>query len=416
MENKWKYLEAEPGAQFNEKELALLDEFDRALVKGIANAVSKQVEERTELQKQIDTIFAKMETSRPAGKTGSSLERKEANDWLKKFFKREIKEGSGITAGIDYMATDPDSAGGYLVPELLAAEIAHCVAEAGMARMKMRYLPFNGPGNTRRIPKELNSITVSWIDEGAKKPISNLTLDEVLQELKKLAVISIMTEELVEDSAIDLVSFVGKRIAEKIAEEEDRVFFAGDTLAGDPFNGILNASGVVDVFQGAGDVVADITADDLLKMVYAIPRSGRRGAEFFVHSDVLYYIQKLRVDLLAPGDNLGGYLLQQPINGEPARLWGYPVNVVDQLPDGDTATDATPFAIFANLEKTCVYGDKNNLRLKILDQATIEDAEGNQMHLAQQDAVALRVFKRVGYVPVLPECIAVLNTGTEGSA
>lgn len=384
--------------------------------KALDAAQQEKKEDDALIQKQLDTIFAKMETSRPAGKTGSSLERKEANDWLKKFFKREIKEGSGITAGIDYMATDPDSAGGYLVPELVAAEIAHCVAEAGMARMKMRYLPFSGPGNTRRIPKELNSITVSWIDEGAKKPVSNLTLDEVTQELKKLAVISIMTEEIVEDSAIDLLSFVAKRIGEKIAEEEDRVFFAGDTLAGDPFDGVLNASGVVNVYQGAGDVVADITADDLLKMVYAIPRSGRRGAEFYVHSDVLYYIQKLRVDLLAPSDGLGGYLLQQPINGEPARLWGYPVNVVDQLPDGDTATDSTPFAIFANLEKTCVYGDKNNLRLKLLDQATIEDAEGNQMHLAQQDAVALRVFKRVGYVPTLPECIAVLNTGTEGSA
>jgi HK97 family phage major capsid protein len=386
---------------------------EEKIVAEIQDKVRTAIDEKTSgFQAQLDHIFTKFETSRPATKGfANSIERKETNAWLKKFFKKELQTKESGLGTLDYMATDPDSAGGVLVPDLLALEIMHCVEESGVARRKMRYMPFSGPGNSRRIPKELGSITVSWVDEAGKKPVSNLILDEVVHELKKLAVISIMTEEIVEDSAIDLLSFVAKRIADAISEEEDRVFFAGDTALGDPFDGILNATGVVTVPMGAGDVATDITADDLLAMVYAIPKSGRRNAEFYFHSDIMYYIQRLRVDLVAPGDNLGGYLVTQPTDGQPPRLWGYPVNIVDQLPDGDTAVAETPFAIFGNLERTCVYGDKGGFRIKLLDQATIEDAFGNQMHLAQQDAVALRVFKRVGYVPVLPGCIAVLTTG-----
>jgi hypothetical protein len=46
-----------------------------------------------------------------------------------------------------------------------------------------------------------------------------------------------------------------------------------------------------------------------------------------------------------------------------------------------------------------------------LDQASVYDADGTLINLAERDMLALRVHKRVGYVPVLPDGIAVLSTG-----
>ena len=71
--------------------------------------------------------------------------------------------------------------------------------------------------------------------------------------------------------------------------------------------------------------------------------------------------------------------------------------------------------IFANLQKTCIYGDKNQIHTKLLTEATLTDSEGGTISLAQNDAVAVRVYKRVGYVPVLPEGIAVMIAGAAGS-
>ena len=66
---------------------------------------------------------------------------------------------------------------------------------------------------------------------------------------------------------------------------------------------------------------------------------------------------------------------------------------------------------FGNLQKTCVYGDKQGLRVKMLDQASLYDTNGTLINLAEKDMIALRVHKRVGFVAVLPAGIAVLSTG-----
>jgi HK97 family phage major capsid protein len=370
-------------------------------------------------QKQLDDIFVKMETSRP-GRPGANkkAEKELTRKWLVAYLKKQPREA--IEAELkDFTPTHTtvalDDSGAVLVPELLASEINHYIIEGGIARREMRYYPISGPGNTRNLPVETGGVSVSWVDEAGPKPITGLTLERVQQKLEKLAAIAVITEELIEDAAFDLVSYIARRIADAIATEEDRVFFAGDTSGGDPFDGIINAAGTVPVYLGAGTDMDDVTADSLLAMVYSIPKHARPGAKFYMHSDVLYRIQKLRIDVLAVGDGLGGYLVQPATASAPASIWGYPIVTVDQLPDAlDDVTD-TGFMIFANLQKTCVYGDKNNIHTKLLTEATLTDSEGGTISLGQNDAVAIRVYKRVGYVPVLPEGIAILIAGEAGS-
>lgn len=311
----------------------------------------------------------------------------------------------------DYMREGDDASGGYLVPPpALMAEINRFTELYGVARREMRYLPFSGPANSRKIPRLGSSVSVYWASEAGKKSKTKPSFELVTQTLKKIVAIAIYTEELVEDSAIDINALLGELFGEAVAKEEDRVFFAGDTNDGDAYNGILNATGIVPVVMGDGDVAADIDVDDLIEMKYAVPKEVRQTGKFYGNSAIFKLCEKLK-------DKNDRYILHDAQNGNAPTLCGRPYEELDILPDDDLVTEETPFLIYTNLKKTCVYGDKGTLRLKLLSEATLDfddsDESPNNINLAENDMQALRIVKRTGYVPVLPSGIAVLKTGGE---
>lgn len=311
----------------------------------------------------------------------------------------------------DYMREGDDASGGYLVPPpALMAEINRFTELYGVARREMRYLPFSGPANSRKIPRLGSSVSVYWASEAGKKSKTKPSFELVTQTLKKIVAIAIYTEELVEDSAIDINALLGELFGEAVAKEEDRVFFAGNTDDGDVYNGILNATGIVPVFMGDGDVAADIDVDDLIEMKYAVPKEVRQTGKFYGNSAIFKLCEKLK-------DKNDRYILHDAQNGNAPTLCGRPYEELDILPDDDLVTEETPFLIYTNLKKTCVYGDKGTLRLKLLSEATLDfddsDESPNNINLAENDMQALRIVKRTGYVPVLPSGIAVLKTGGE---
>lgn len=308
----------------------------------------------------------------------------------------------------DYLNITDDAQGGYLVPPpQLVTEVNRFVEEYGIARSDMRYLPFSDAGNERKIPALDAAVSVYWVGEAGAKPSTKPTFKLVTQTLKKLAAIVPITEELLQDSAIDIIKLLGELFGEAIAREEDRVFLTGRTANGDPYDGILYASGVVNVDMGTGKLVDDITADDLLELIYAVPTSIQKTGTFYLSPAVFKRIQQLK-DAAS-----GQYIVQSPVGSQPATIWGRPYKLVQVLPDDTINIANTPFMFFTDLSKTAVYGDKGGLQVKLLDQAVVQTAEESptDLNLATQDMVALRVVKRVGYVPVLPNGIAVLRTG-----
>ena len=127
-----------------------------------------------------------------------------------------------------------------------------------------------------------------------------------------------------------------------------------------------------------------------------------------MHRQTLSVLRNLRSDSIAPGDGLGVYLVQHPtVAGSPWTIWGYPIELTDALPSFASAGAGAPFMFFANLNKTCVYGEKQGIRIKMLTEGTLEGSPN--LNLAERDMVAMRASKRVGYVPVLPSGIAVIT-------
>jgi HK97 family phage major capsid protein len=305
--------------------------------------------------------------------------------------------------------TETGGKAGYLVPDELKAEILRIAEKQyGLARREMLYLPFSGPGNSRTVPTLASTISVTWTGEKVAKSSSQPVFGIVTQTLKKLAVIIPMSEEILEDSLINLTTLLGELVAEAISKEEDLQFFVG---TGSPWTGILKNTSVNIVTMGTGDTsFLNVDADDLLDMQDATPTGAFAGAKYYMHRSIFNVLRKLK-------DDDGNPIFQRATESTPGLLWEKPYELSDAFPaKGDTAED-TAFILFGNLKQGAIFGDKQQIRVKMLDQATITDTDGETtVNLAEQDMVALRFVERVGYVVSLPSALTVLKTATTVSA
>lgn len=330
-----------------------------------------------------------------------------ADENTRKFFKALM---SRDTVALKAFSTDdtPDTDGnaGFTIPSELRAEVLR-IAQVGygVAREEMFYLPFSGPGNKRVIPALGTSVSVKWTDEGGKKKSTGAKFSVVTQTLNKLAAIVPFTEEILEDTAIDLTGLVATLIVEATSKEEDIQFFTG---TGSPWTGVLNNSDVNPVTQASGDV-NQVTVDDLIDMEDKTPAGALPGSKYYFHRSILSVLRKLK-------DKNGNYILVPAANGQPATLNGYPYRVCEAFPAvGDVGT-GDAYILFGNLRQGAVYGDKQQIRVQMLTEATITDTDGSTaINLAEQDMVAMRFVKRVGYVVALPEALTVLKAAAHES-
>ena len=337
--------------------------------------------------------------------------RSDTRDFLKALLVKDTKtlmEMEKKTTTYNY--TGDDARGGYTIPEELLVEVLRIAEKQyGLARRDMRYLPFSGPGNERKIPTLASSVTVYWIDEAADKTSSNPTFGLVTQTLKKLAAIVPLTEELIEDSAVNLTSLVAELVAEAMAKEEDTQFFNG---SGSPWTGILQNGSVSSVSLGAGVGVSGITFAYLIDMQDEIATGALAGAKYYMNRTIYSYLRKLRADAVSADDGKGVFLLP-PNKTDIEGILEFPIEFSDALPGKTFATADSAFCFFGNLKIAAIFGDKRAMRAKLLSEATITDGDGTTtLNLAMQNMIALRIEERVGYVLALPSAIVVLKTGT----
>ena len=392
--------------EIEEKELKSL------IAKSVKDEVSSKVEAIAE---KIVTKFVKgaAEQRKKALETGIKV-KDESRESTRRFMKALL---SGDRAGLvefqkttTFNQSGDDARGGYLIPEELLAVVLRIAEEQyGVARREFQYLPFSGPGNERKIPTLASSVTVYWVNESGSKTSSNPTFGLVTQTLKKLAAIVPMTEEIIEDSAINLTELVAKLFAEAVSKEEDLQFFNG---TGSPWTGILNNGSVNSVSLGTGETVADITIEKLIDMQDETPTGALSGAKYYMNRQIYNYLRKLRADAITASDSKGVFILP-PTKADIEGILGFPIEFVEAMPGKTLAVADDAFVILGNLKISAIFGDKQQIRAKLLDQATITDGDGEtSINLAVQDMIALRLEERVGYVFALPTAITVLKTGS----
>jgi HK97 family phage major capsid protein len=289
------------------------------------------------------------------------------------------------------------NAGEYIVDNELSAEIRHLVTEYGVARREF----FNTALSKNEYDANVlvTDVAVGWVSEGGVIGTSYVTLTQKPLKLKKLAAIASMSRELLEDSEIDLFSFIAERVAEGFAKAEDTAFFTGtgpgDTSNGE-FDGLLHDTNVEDIEEYSS--LAGITAENLFALVDALPEGAHPNAKFYFNRT-----WRSKIALIQDGD--GRYIFQNPLSlGTLPTLIGYPAVTVEVMPD--STEDDGPFILFGDLRKACILGYKNGIAVDRFNAGVVRNTAGNtDVNLITTDREAVRWISRVGYVLVLPSAV-----------
>lgn len=373
-----------------------------ALVNKASGNLKEEVSEA--LKKQVAEIKRQMENG--VGNYNKEIQadvkRKSLNDKMRKTVGALL---SNDIDSIKEMTTSTDSPStGYTVDSELSAEIRHLVTEYGVARRESMTLQLSK--NSYKANDLTTDLSVYWVDEGSAISSDQVVLGQETLELKKLGVIASLTSELLADEEIDLFGFISGRVAENMAKAEDQAFFIGDgTATYGSFTGLLNNTSVNEVTM-TGTTFASVDADDLIDMVDVTPVGALANAKYYLHRTNMSYVRKLK-------DENGQYIYQAPSVSGPATIWGYPVVLVEAMPDKDDSAEGTSFVLFGDLKKATIFGYKGEIMAKRFDAGTIQDVAGTgTINLITTDREAIRWTERFGFIVVIPTAVTKLTTGT----
>lgn len=268
---------------------------------------------------------------------------------MKTFLSMARKAYAGMAEG-----NGPD--GGYLVPTEFSSEVLRLLSDTAAIFKLARVVPM--AAFKRDVPVQATGVSVAWAEEAASRASSKPTFGKVTQQAKVMAAIIKCTDELLRDSALDLQAFLSEMVAEAMALEIERVALAGKTASGDPFNGVLNASGVQSVSMAS----TAVSFDDVLELIFKLNDAYARDAAIVINRAGLKKLMKLH-------DDRGNYLWQPPAGNLPAAIWGVPYVLSSQLPANlGTGSDETA-ALFGRFGQYLWVSPREEMAVKVSQDA-----------------------------------------------
>lgn len=258
-----------------------------------------------------------------------------------------------------------NTSGGALVPEEFERAIIDLREMYGMIRRVCRVAPMGS--DTRNMPRRTGGLTAYFVGEGVGGTESDAGWDNVQLVAKKLMVLTRMSSEISEDAIIDLADQMAEEIAYAFAIKEDTVGLTGTGISTD--GGIVGV--LVKALQAAHskakvaaasthDSFAELDADDLLKLMAAIPQYAKPGARWYCSPTA----QELVFNAIKMAG--GGNTRDMLADSDTPRFLGYPIEVTPVMADDAAATyNGTVMLGFGNLRQAMTMGDRRGIRVAL---------------------------------------------------
>ena len=238
-----------------------------------------------------------------------------------------------------------------------------------------------------------------WVDgDTGLKQTTKQSFSQPIMTAEELAVIAVVPDAVIDDSSLPIWETLRPFLAEAIGRKVDQAAIYGiDKPASWPLALVPGAiaAGVItpgnlaatpaDERKDAGQLVADLG----LKMARS---AGANISGLIAQAGTGWELDRIRdADRRPIYDGVAGALRGVPFDELKNGAWS-------DVGTGDTAVP------LIGVDWSQVYiGIRQDITVKMLDQAVISDAAGKVVfNLAQQDAKALRIVFRVGYQAVMP--------------
>lgn len=273
-----------------------------------------------------------------------------ANEWLK---------NHGIQ---NTMKTSDNTAGGYLVPEVLESAIIRNVEQYGVARSSARVYPM-GPGVTL-IPRRASGFTGYFAGEASSVTASDLAFDQIRLEARKLMVFSSWSSELPEDSVVALGDLLTQEVALTFATKEDQCLFLGDgTSTYGGIVGLANAlsSGAYAETASNIDTPAEVTIASFEEAMGKLLLVPGLQPKWYCHSSIYHNVMQ-RLGFAASGNSAANFNA-----GFGPTFLGYPVVFCQAMDSGAPTTDLSGkfIAYFGDMSKSVTMGQKRGITIAV---------------------------------------------------
>jgi len=309
---------------------------------------------------------------------------------------RDAKLQAKISRIRNAFSSTVPSEGGFLIPEMLRAELLRVALEASIVRPRARVIPmetlrvpFPAIDSTSNVSSVFGGIVGYWTEEGAALTASQASFGRIVLDAKKLTAYTEVPNELISDSITSFQAFIDEIFPEALGFYEDDAFINGSGV-GMPL-GFRNGSAVITVTENTANL---IKFEDVVAMYSRMLPQSLNRAVWLASIDTFPQLAAMVV----PGGaapNAVWLSNGQVIDGPPMTIFGRPVLFTEKVPKLGT-TGALSFVDFGFY----LIGDRQ-----------VMSAMSSPHFKFQNDQTAYRIIERVDGRPWLNSAITPKNSG-----
>jgi HK97 family phage major capsid protein len=259
------------------------------------------------------------------------------------------------------LANTSDAGGGFFVPEDFQATVIKKIANVANVSALVSHQATSR--DVLRWPTvkyttddiDNSALAMTWEDESDSVTTTDPTpLGSVSIQVKRARGLVLVDRELLEDSAVDVLSLLSSLIADKASVDLDRQYTIGP--GGKRPEGFMTNADISTTNSGSSGA---FTFDGLMDLVHAVPEQYVADGTFMLKRLSMGLIRKLKDTTNRP--------IWEPSQqaGLPATLLGYRLKTNEHIA---AAAAASRSAIFANFKQLYMVADKSGLAIQRLDE------------------------------------------------
>lgn len=263
-----------------------------------------------------------------------------------------------------------NTAGGFVVPDVMERAIIDLREKYGMFRANARVLPM-GSDHTL-IPRRSGGVTAYFVGETDEITASDKSWNQVELTAKKLGALTRMSTDLSEDAIINIADDLAQEMAWAFAKKEDQCGLDGDGTS--TYGGMIGIrTRFVDGNHTAGQDAgtspctawSHITlADEIVTVMSLLPTYALPQAKWYINPAG----KAASFDAIALA--AGGNTTREIASGAQPMFAGYPVVVSSAMPTAPT--NGTVAVLFGDLSLSTTFGDRRGITIKVSSERYIE--------------------------------------------
>lgn len=264
------------------------------------------------------------------------------------------------------MSSDINPDGGYLTVPTLGTAMSKKIWEISPMRQLARIVTITG--NEYEEIADIGEADAGWVGERDARPdTASPIIGKLSVPVAELYACPKVTQRLLDDSSIDLATWIIAKCSTQFARKEGAAFINGDGAAKP--RGLLSyptattsdatrSWGTLQYLKsGVAAALSDSShngADVLIDLTYSVKAAYRANASWLMNRATAAEVRKLK-------DANGRFLWTDSLKaGEPPMLLGFPVHLDEEMPD--IAAGAFPIA-FGDFQEAYLIVDRHGLRL-----------------------------------------------------